>query len=278
VLFSFGLTLGAMGLLVTQIDLVPVKVAMALFLPLVGFEASTAFFPNLFIGGRLRSAMKKVQEQQGSVNTAAVLTVNTCNELQVVDVQAMWDQPFTRPLSFTANKSDVVEIRGRSGCGKSTFAQSLLGLTHYQGEFLVDGVPLVHEGSRHLLVSGSLQRAHIFNTSLRENLKIAAPEASDELLQRIIDDLELATFSLDDVIGSYGRAISGGEAKRISVARALLSTTPIVVLDEPLEHLGRDLAMRVAQAITRYTEDRILIVITHTPWPKSTHTVEIHRQ
>jgi ATP-binding cassette subfamily C protein CydC len=123
-----------------------------------------------------------------------------------------------------------------------------------------------------------LQRGHIFNTSLRENLKIASPDASDFELQRILTLLELDAIDLDEVVGEFGRALSGGESKRVGVARALLSTSAIVLLDEPTEHLDRQLAERLESRITDECRDKSLVVITHTGWAKSTRTVVIERE
>jgi ATP-binding cassette subfamily C protein CydC len=90
--------------------------------------------------------------------------------------------------------------------------------------------------------------------------------------------LELSAISLDEVVGEFGRPLSGGEAKRLGVARALLSNAPIVLLDEPTEHLDHQLAERLETRITEECRDRSLIVITHSGWSKSTRTVAIARE
>ncbi|MFM8447809.1 MAG: ATP-binding cassette domain-containing protein, partial [Candidatus Nanopelagicaceae bacterium] len=71
---------------------------------------------------------------------------------------------------------------------------------------------------------------------------------------------------LDTIIGEYGRGLSGGEAKRIVVARALLSKAPLIILDEPTEHLDADLAERITQRILDKYRDRALLIITHSGW------------
>ena len=114
--------------------------------------------------------------------------------------------------------------------------------------------------------------------SMPENMKIANPEASDLEIQRILSLLELNAISLDEVIGEFGRPLSGGEAKRVGVARALLSQAPICLLDEPTEHLDHNLAQRLETRITEECRNRSLIVITHSGWSKSTRTVTIERE
>jgi ABC-type transport system involved in cytochrome bd biosynthesis fused ATPase/permease subunit len=78
--------------------------------------------------------------------------------------------------------------------------------------------------------------------------------------------LELEYIPLDEVLGDFGRVLSGGEAKRLAVARALLADVPIVILDEPLEHLDQELALRIQSAIGDLVAHKSLIVITHAPW------------
>ena len=80
---------------------------------------------------------------------------------------------------------------------------------------------------------------------------------------------------LDTVIGQFGRAISGGESKRLGLARALLSKAEILVLDEPTEHLDQDLARRIERRILAM--DRILIVITHSGWEDASATLQLVR-
>ena len=140
------------------------------------------------------------------------------------------------------------------------------------------GVELSHASNLHQILASSLQRTHIFNTTLRENLKIANPDATDEVLEEMLNLLELQEIPLDTVLGEFGRPLSGGEGKRLAVARALLSPAPILVLDEPTEHLDADLALRVEEKIRRVTAKRTLIVITHSGWLKSDRSLDITRE
>ena len=113
---------------------------------------------------------------------------------------------------------------------------------------------------------------------MRENLKISKPDASDGELLEILSALELASLSLDEVIGEFGRHISGGEAKRISIARALLASAPIVILDEPLEHLDHERGLRLQETIARWCAGKTLIVITHAPWLQYSKKLELTRE
>jgi ABC-type transport system involved in cytochrome bd biosynthesis fused ATPase/permease subunit len=128
------------------------------------------------------------------------------------------------------------------------------------------------------LLTGALQQSHIFATSVRENLKVANSDASDQQLQQVLDLVELSDISLDTIVGELGRPLSGGEAKRLSVARALLSRAPIIILDEPTEHLEKARAQRIEDAILTACSDRILIVITHSGWLNVGKRVTVARE
>jgi ATP-binding cassette subfamily C protein CydC len=155
---------------------------------------------------------------------------------------------------------------------------ALSGLLSYSGSAKIGGVEISEISDLYKVVSSSLQRTHIFNTSLRENLRIGNEFATDDEILGVLKMLELAEIEFDTVLGDFGRPVSGGEAKRISVARALLSRAPIVILDEPTEHLDRALALRIEERITKACSQRTLIVITHSGWAKSNRTVDITRE
>jgi ABC-type transport system involved in cytochrome bd biosynthesis fused ATPase/permease subunit len=90
--------------------------------------------------------------------------------------------------------------------------------------------------------------------------------------------LELDGISLDEIVGDYGRALSGGEAKRLGLARALLSPAPILVLDEPTEHLDEQLAQRIERRVLDHFADRALIIITHSGWGITGRTITLGRE
>ena len=94
----------------------------------------------------------------------------------------------------------------------------------------------------------------------------------------MIKALELEDISLDELLGEFGRPLSGGEAKRLAVARALLSPAPILILDEPLEHLDYERAGRIEKAIIDLMAGRTLIVITHTPWLQYSRKLQLERE
>jgi ABC-type transport system involved in cytochrome bd biosynthesis fused ATPase/permease subunit len=118
---------------------------------------------------------------------------------------------------------------------------------------------------------------------VRENLKIGNPAATDQEIMDVLSSLDLDSLilempdGLDTVLGDFGRSLSGGEAKRLAIARVLLAKAHIVVLDEPTEHLNEKLSEKVTEAIAKYCESKIVIVITHSEWKNADKTLMVQR-
>ena len=265
-----------------ELDLIPsVGITMLIFLPLVFFEPITSWYPNLFGAGKMLVAQQRVTElanggqAQGKIGASLLERVKG---LSLRDVRVSWGQDFMSPVSFTLTPGSAIVLRGPSGVGKSTLAMGILGLLPYRGSAMINGCEISQISNLDHLISGSLQHGHIFNTSLRENLKIADQGASDAQLLRILKKLELSDISLDTIVGEFGRALSGGEAKRLGLARALLSSAPILVLDEPTEHLDLQLAQRIEREVLELCVDRALIIITHSGWGITGRTITLGRE
>lgn len=282
----FGLTLiGLVWAAQTHASALPaVRISMLIFLPLVMFEAITMWYPNLFLSGKMLLARDEISHIVKAAVAPAISVIELpgpVTRITARQVQAKWSDGahFMEPVSFAVDARSSLVIRGRSGSGKSTLAMALLGLLEYDGEILLNGIEL--RTIANPPIAGAIQSSHIFNTSLRENLKIAAPLADDDALVAALKTVELDTLlmqlpeGLDTVIGQFGRALSGGEAKRLSLARALLSAADVLVLDEPTEHLDREMAQRIEKRILEM--DRILIVITHSGWEGARATLHLLR-
>ena len=263
-----------------------VSITMLILLPLVIFEAITIWYPNLFTAGKMLRAQSSIDEtlkKPDVISVKPIKTVCQTPRLSVENVRVSWGQQFMKPVSFTLPYGGKIRINGRSGSGKSTFAMGLVGALEYLGSITIDEVELKDVADLHTVVIADLQKSHIFNTSIKENLKIANQDASDEEILKALRIVELdsllaeSNHGINTVIGEFGRHISGGEAKRLSLARALLSNSPIVILDEPTEHLDLDLASRIEKRVLDYTSDKSLIVITHSGWQEIDRTLELSR-
>ena len=158
-----------------------------------------------------------------------------------------------------------------------------LPLPEYEGSIKINGLELSQFSGTNSRIVGTVQRSHIFNTTLRENLKIANQAASDEEIIAALKTVELGqllgemAFGLDTVIGEFGRVISGGEAKRLAIARVLLADADVYILDEPTEHLDDELAKRLEASIALSLATKILIVITHSGWDNYDKTLTMSR-
>lgn len=171
-------------------------------------------------------------------------------------------------LSIPANNK--VAIVGQTGSGKSTLIQLL---TRYwdpkRGVISIAGIDLTQWNESQLRESISVvsQRVDILNGSLRDNLLIAKPQASDEELQDILSSVGLEKLlednALDAWLGDGGRQLSGGEKRRIGIARAILHDAPILLLDEPTEGLDKQTEKSIMALFEQHFEGKTVIFITH---------------
>lgn len=259
-------------------ELLPVQISMSLFLALVGFEGFTSWFPNLFPAGKNRRAAQTIEGLISLPLATGAFKEPSGETIVAENFSPYWNEVFLPSISFELNSGETMVIHGASGVGKSTLAAALFGFAPYEGSLTIGGAEIKNIDGVASYVTGTLQSGHIFNTTLRENLKISKPDAGDRELIEILSEVELEDFTLDEVIGEFGRHISGGEAKRISIARALLSTAPIVILDEPLEHLDHERGLRLQKTIARRCKGKTLIVITHAPWLQYSKKLELTRE
>ena len=271
---------------VTNLNQLPaVQIAMLIFLPLVMFEAITMWYPNLFVSGKLLASQRAVNEllNMNGESSETVQIEETVTSFACKDVRVSWQAEFMKPFSCEVSKGELLVIRGKSGVGKSTLAMGLLGLLPYTGSITINGKELSSFTDLNQRIVGTVQRSHMFNTSIRENLKVGNSGASDVQIMAVLAMLELdglvneMSSGLDTIIGDFGRIVSGGEAKRLAIARTLLSDADIYIFDEPTEHLDHQLAERIEIAITALMKEKIAIVITHLGWNRANKTLTMLR-
>ena len=113
------------------------------------------------------------------------------------------------------------------------------------------------------------QHPYIFPTSIKENIRFYEPNATDEEIERVVDEIGLGSFveqlpgKINERIGEGGRPLSGGQEQRISMARALLSKRPILLLDEPTAHLDIETEFEIKQSMLRLFEGKLVFLATH---------------
>ncbi|MFI8765619.1 thiol reductant ABC exporter subunit CydD [Streptomyces sp. NPDC053792] len=175
-------------------------------------------------------------------------------------------------FELTLEAGRRVAVVGASGSGKTTLAQVLLRfLDAEHGTYRIGGVPAreLDGDAVRKLVGLCAQDAHIFDSSVRENLRLAKVGADDEALRealrraRLLDWVDGLPAGLDTLVGEHGSRLSGGQRQRLALARALLADFPVLVLDEPAEHLDLATADALTDDLLRATEGRTTVLITH---------------
>jgi ABC-type multidrug transport system fused ATPase/permease subunit len=195
-------------------------------------------------------------------------------ELAFVGVGYAYKEGADALSGFTATfkRGELSALVGRSGAGKSTIAALSLRLFDpSSGEVELDGRSLREYDLDSLRSRMGLaqQRTVFFGESIRENMLLASPEATDEQIWAALDQSGAAEFvrSLPELLearlGSNGVGLSGGQQSRLSLARTLLRGAPILIVDEPFAGLDLAAAKRVADTLLRLAKERILVVIAH---------------
>jgi thiol reductant ABC exporter CydC subunit len=165
-----------------------------------------------------------------------------------------------------------VAVVGPSGAGKTTLAQVLVRFVDPEsGSYLVNGLDARELAPDELrrVVGLMEQRAHVFDTTIAENLRIARPQATEAELLQALEGAGLRAFverlpgGLRTFVGEHGARISGGERQRLALARVLLARTPVLVLDEPREHLDVAGGDAFVRELLGAAADRTLVLITH---------------
>jgi ATP-binding cassette subfamily C protein CydC len=175
-------------------------------------------------------------------------------------------------VSFRVERGERVALVGSTGAGKSSIVNLLVRFWEQEeGTIRVEGRDLrsfAAEEAR-ALFSVAAQGPYLFHTTIRENLLVASPHASDSEIRRALAAAQLAGFvedlpkGLGTEVGESGLQMSAGEARRIAVARAILKEASILVLDEPTEDLDAPTGRAMMEAISHAAEGRTMLVITH---------------
>jgi ABC-type transport system involved in cytochrome bd biosynthesis fused ATPase/permease subunit len=175
-------------------------------------------------------------------------------------------------VDLTLRPGERVALVGPSGAGKSTLATLLARLADADdGDVRLGGVPLADadptDVRAHVRLAG--QDAHLFATSVRENVRIGAPGADDARIEAALRTAGLGAWlaalpaGLDTLVGEDGVAVSGGERQRLGLARAVASPAEVLLLDEPTAMLDPPTAAAVLDDVLRATAGRTVLVVTH---------------
>ena len=255
-------------------------IALFTFAALASFEIlmplGSAF---LHIGQVIASAERvtDIIEQQPLVtfNGKAEFDQNATTLIKTKDLSFTYPERQNRALenlNLTIQKGQKVAILGKTGSGKSTLLQLLVrNYDANQGELFLAGKPIADysEDTLRSQFCFLTQRVHVFSDTLRQNLQFAsAVNISDEKMIEVLNQVGLGKLlekeqGLDIWLGDGGRPLSGGEQRRLGLARILLNDAPILLLDEPTEGLDRETERQILRLILAHAENKTLIMVTH---------------
>ncbi|AMH11544.1 TPA: heme ABC transporter ATP-binding protein/permease CydC [Klebsiella aerogenes] len=252
-------------------------IALFVFCALAAFEALapvTGAFQHL--GQVIASARRitQITEQQPEVTfsqqtpqsfSQVALTLN-----EVTFSYPQQSAPALKDISLQVAAGEHIAILGRTGCGKSTLLQLLTrAWDPANGQIQLNGQPLsvLSETTLRQAMSVVPQRVHLFSATLRDNLLLAAPQVSDarlaEILARVGLEKLLEDSGLDSWLGEGGRQLSGGELRRLAIARALLHDAPLMLLDEPTEGLDATTESQILDLLSEVMRDKTVLMVTH---------------
>jgi ATP-binding cassette subfamily C protein CydC len=203
------------------------------------------------------------------------LPAGTALLLQNVSFSYNGDKQVLSGFNLELPPGSRLALTGDSGSGKSTLAEILLRFRDYAGSITLGGRELksLAADELRLLIAALPQQPHLFNTTIRENIILAKPEATPAELDAVVYAAMLDSWvdglpeGLDTMVGEGGSAVSGGEARRIAVARTLLKDAPVVILDEPTEGLDGGTEQQLLERLDRRLQGKSLLLITHRPAP-----------
>ncbi|WP_345831260.1 cysteine/glutathione ABC transporter ATP-binding protein/permease CydC [Erwinia sp. HDF1-3R] len=252
-------------------------IALFVFCTLAAFEALAPVGGAFQHLGQVMASARRVTQivsQRPAVQfPSAGPSVGEHVQLELQNVSFSYDgrHQALQNLSLTLAKGEHVALLGRTGCGKSTLIQLLTrAWDPQQGVILLNNQPLSawSEQSLRRAISVVTQRVHLFSDTLRGNLLLAAPEATDARLCDALRQVGLAGLLDDDQglnawLGEGGRALSGGELRRLAIARALLHGGGLMLLDEPTEGLDAETEQHILLLLRQIAQHRTLIMVTH---------------
>lgn len=284
-LFLNGLIIAAMLWFSSQAEFGNDEYRMA-FIALFTFAALASFeilmplgSAFLHIGQVIASAERvtDIIEQQPLVtfNGKAEFDQNATTLIEAKDLSFTYPERQNRALenlNLTIQKGKKVAILGKTGSGKSTLLQLLVrNYDANQGELFLAGKPIADyaEDTLRSQFCFLTQRVHVFSDTLRQNLQFAsAINISDEKMIEVLNQVGLGKLleqeqGLDIWLGDGGRPLSGGEQRRLGLARILLNDASILLLDEPTEGLDRETERQILRLILAHAENKTLIMVTH---------------
>ena len=226
-----------------------------------------------------------VEPAEAGISVTSALSARPV--LELTNVGARWPGSRTLAVSGVTLRlapGDRVHLAGPSGAGKTTLAQTLVRFLDYTGSYRLDGVEARTLAPAEVRGRVGLceQRPWLFDDSIRQNLLFARETATDGDLLAVLDRVGLGEWAaqrggLDARVGERGALVSGGQAQRIALARALLADFPVLIVDEPTANVDEAQGERLVRDIlvTARQDGRAVLLISHTPVPDDLITARV---
>lgn len=258
--------------------------ALFVFVTLAAFEALAPVASAFLHLGQVMASAERVQDvisqtppvqfvtEPEDKASAGETAANPALQLNIQHVTFGYtpDQPVLRDVSLHLAAGERIALLGKTGCGKSTLLNLLTRAYDPQHGTIALGdtdIRLLPESQLRQAISVVSQRVHIFSATLRQNLLLGDPRASDAHLSDVLRDVGLDTLldgeGLDMWLGDGGRPLSGGEQRRLGIARALLHNAPLMLLDEPTEGLDADTEHKILALLETHSRGKSVIAVTH---------------
>lgn len=258
--------------------------ALFVFVTLAAFEALAPVASAFLHLGQVMASAERVQDvisqtppvqfvtEPEDKASAGETATNPALQLNIQHVTFGYtpDQPVLRDVSLHFAAGERIALLGKTGCGKSTLLNLLTRAYDPQHGSIALGdtdIRLLPESQLRQAISVVSQRVHIFSATLRQNLLLGDPRASDAHLSDVLRDVGLDTLldgeGLDMWLGDGGRPLSGGEQRRLGIARALLHNAPLMLLDEPTEGLDADTERKILALLETHSRGKSVIAVTH---------------
>lgn len=274
VLASTGVSIAVLAAMSNGLD--PVLVGVVLLAPLALAEPLEA----LADAERLRPGIQEAEERLTELalvpdpvlDPPEPLALPATSHLRVEGLAVGWDSTVASDISFELAEGEALALTGPSGSGKSTLALTLARLIEPRsGRVLLGGSDLRSLAATDVRTRiGYLgQDEIVFDTTIRENLRIADPHANDEAMQEALAQAGLSDFvtglprGLDTPVGEHGNRLSGGERQRLCLTRLLLGDHQVLVVDEPTEHLDEEAGDSLIRDLLALCPERSILVVTH---------------
>ncbi len=268
-----------MGLQLFQQDVISGPVVVLLPVALLGLLEIYSVLPDAFarLGGTLASAARLNRDCSAEPVAESSTDLNPLDhhnalELEQVTIRFGDHSPVLSHFDLTVRAGEWVGIIGSSGAGKSSLAEVMAGLEQPASGRV-----------RHLPLAYLTQQTVLFEDTLKANLRIGNPDASDAELWRVLELVAMADrfthepAQLNTWLGSMGSQLSGGEARRIALARALLNESTLLILDEPFTGVDAQTRDRIAAEMEQWLAGKTVVALGHAPeaLPASGRTIRL---